>query len=327
MISGLSGMIERRTYMTEILKKLCRAPAVSGFGDAMRRTIESELSCTGAKFDTDPLGDLIVTLPGDGKGERVMFLCPADEPGYYITSAEPARAYFAPISGADPKNDLKSDLHRADGSVFRFSGNEDGSAEYIDGSGLSPGDTLSVCSGHEEHDGMISGVNVKNRVVAATMCRAILRLSEAKRNRDLVFAFCFSEEKMHRGARCASEMAGARTLIAIAPAPIAGSDSRISAGNITLLIKDKTTMYTSELTDKIEKELKTAGISTVPEIRSDDITFSSSLPLVSCAERIASLRIPFNADNGIQRLSLSNSKMLEDAIVKIAGSDIFENTT
>lgn len=80
--------------MKDLIKKLTEAYGPSGSEGAVRELIRREieqtgvLKRTGAELRVDPLGNLILRLPGGGKGRRVMVAAHMDEIGVVVTHVD-----------------------------------------------------------------------------------------------------------------------------------------------------------------------------------------------------------------------------------------------
>lgn len=89
----------------ELLKNLCELPGIPGNEERVREFIKQEISKIDLIHDIieDPMGNLIVHVPGDG--ETVQILCHMDEIGFmvnYIT--DDGFIHVQPLGGFDPRN-------------------------------------------------------------------------------------------------------------------------------------------------------------------------------------------------------------------------------
>ena len=69
----------------DLLKALCETPGIAGNEERVRRIITHEImhiDTDAFKFDTDPMGNLIVHKPGTGT--KVQLLCHMDEIGFIV---------------------------------------------------------------------------------------------------------------------------------------------------------------------------------------------------------------------------------------------------
>ncbi len=93
-----------KTEIIELLQELITIAGVTGFEDAVREKIIALLQSTGARFSTDFMGNLYVTVIGKNKDSsklpRVMICVHMDEVGYLVSNIDnQGFVYLYPIGG------------------------------------------------------------------------------------------------------------------------------------------------------------------------------------------------------------------------------------
>jgi len=87
-----------------LLEQLSNLPGVSGQEDKVRDFLRQKLERAGYTPRTDALGNLIVDIPGQGKGPKVMLAAHMDEVGLMVTYIEKSgHLRFMTVGGIDPR--------------------------------------------------------------------------------------------------------------------------------------------------------------------------------------------------------------------------------
>ena len=91
-----------------LLMDLMRIPGLSGHEDRVRRRLSAEMKALGASTQTDRLGNLIVTAPGDTARPTVMLFTHMDQLGLIIRKIEPNGFLRVERLGGVPERALAS---------------------------------------------------------------------------------------------------------------------------------------------------------------------------------------------------------------------------
>lgn len=89
--------------MIKYLKKYCDILGPSGMEDAVREAIINDIKDSGAEYETDPMGNLIVFKKGKKRrNKKVLFSAHTDEVGFMVKYIdEEGYIWFGPIGGVD----------------------------------------------------------------------------------------------------------------------------------------------------------------------------------------------------------------------------------
>lgn len=87
----------------DLLKRLVEAPGVSGQEDKVREIVIDALCGPGFERETDPLGNLVIHVPGSGP--KVLLDAHMDEVGFLVQSVDLATGFirFVTAGGVDPR--------------------------------------------------------------------------------------------------------------------------------------------------------------------------------------------------------------------------------
>lgn len=87
----------------DLLKRLVEAPGVPGQEGKVREIVIDALCGPGYEMETDPLGNLVIHIPGSGP--RVLLDAHLDEVGFLVQSVDPATGFirFVTAGGVDPR--------------------------------------------------------------------------------------------------------------------------------------------------------------------------------------------------------------------------------
>ena len=87
----------------ELLRKICNTPGVSGFEEAIRSLIISEISNDVDELKVDPLGNIIAIKKGNSR-QKLLFTAHMDEIGFMVQHIDDEGFIrFIPLGGFDPK--------------------------------------------------------------------------------------------------------------------------------------------------------------------------------------------------------------------------------
>lgn len=91
--------------MTDLLKRLCELPGISGREQAVREALAAEVAPYADRMYTDAAGNLVVFRRGRlGAAKKVLFLAHMDEVGFLVTRiTEEGYLKFGTVGGFDPR--------------------------------------------------------------------------------------------------------------------------------------------------------------------------------------------------------------------------------
>ncbi len=206
--------------MKETMRKLCEAYGPSGSEGAVRDIIMAEMKASGApdrkgaEMSVDSMGNLLLRVPGAGKGRRVMIAAHMDEIGVVVTHVdEKGFLRFAGIGGMRPLTFAGSRVLFENGTVgiIGVERLEEPSKipamdkYYIDVGALDKascpvmvGDAACFQRGFLADGNRIIGKALDDRVGCAVLLNALSRLSKSPH--EIIYAFTVQEEVGCRGA-------------------------------------------------------------------------------------------------------------------------------
>ncbi len=105
----------------DLLKRLCEAPGIAGYEDAVRAIVVDEMRPLVDDLTVDALGNVIGTKRGTG-GPRVMLAAHMDEIGFIVKHIDDnGFVRLQPVGGFDPRvlEAQRVLVHGVDGNVYR----------------------------------------------------------------------------------------------------------------------------------------------------------------------------------------------------------------
>lgn len=105
----------------DLLKRLCEAPGIAGYEDAVRAIVVEELRPLVDELTVDALGNVIGTKRGTG-GPRVMLAAHMDEIGFIVKHIDDSGFLrLQPVGGFDPRvlEAQRVIVHGVDGNPYR----------------------------------------------------------------------------------------------------------------------------------------------------------------------------------------------------------------
>ena len=199
--------------MKDLIRKLTEAFGPSGWEAGVREIIRAEIGKTG-ETRVDPLGSLIVRVPGKPGGRKVMLAAHMDEIGVVVTHID-AKGFlrFGNVGGVHPMPLGGSRVRFADGTVGVIG------MEKLDDPGRTPamdkfyidvgadeknpprvkvGDIACFSRPFEEVGGRLVAKAMDDRIGCAILIQAMKTLKKSPH--DLYFVFTVQEEVGLRGA-------------------------------------------------------------------------------------------------------------------------------
>jgi putative aminopeptidase FrvX len=214
----------------DLLRKICNTPGVSGFEEAIRSVIISEISNDVDELKVDPLGNIIAVKKGSSR-QKLLLTAHMDEIGFMVQHIDDEGFIrFIPLGGFDPKTlsaqrviiHGKKDIIGVMGSkpIHIMSQDERNKATqlkdfYID-TGLSKEEVLEQISIGDpitrdrdliQMGKCINAKSLDNRISVYILIELIKKVKSS--DLDLYFAFTVQEELGLRGAKTAAFSIGA----------------------------------------------------------------------------------------------------------------------
>ncbi len=198
--------------MTELIKRLSSAPAVSGRERALCDIIKDELSAYLETFYL-PSGDLIVKIPGRTKNaKKIMISTNVDVRGFFVTFIEGDGKIRLALSDGEFafSKHIGKTLVSANGIKARLLSEKEDQPRLsdiyaeVEGSAVNqfnPGDVLSLETEISEENGRIFGLNSASRAVISAMINSAKSISS---EHDIYFAFNSCGIPGGRGAKSAA---------------------------------------------------------------------------------------------------------------------------
>ena len=214
----------------ELLRKICNTPGVSGFEEAIRSLIISEISNDVDELKVDPLGNIIAIKKGNSR-QKLLFTAHMDEIGFMVQHIDDEGFIrFIPLGGFDPKTlsaqrviiHGKKDIIGVMGSkpIHIMSQDERNKAtqlkDFFIDTGLSKEEVLEQISIGDpitrdrdliQMGKCINAKSLDNRISVYILIGLIKKVKSS--DLDLYFAFTVQEELGLRGAKTAAFSIGA----------------------------------------------------------------------------------------------------------------------
>ncbi|HOJ90453.1 MAG TPA: M42 family metallopeptidase [Saprospiraceae bacterium] len=214
----------------ELLRKICNTPGVSGFEEAIRSLIISEISNDVDELKVDPLGNIIAIKKGNSR-QKLLFTAHMDEIGFMVQHIDDEGFIrFIPLGGFDPKTlsaqrviiHGKKDIIGVMGSkpIHIMSQDERNKAtqlkDFFIDTGLSKEEVLEQISIGDpitrdrdliQMGKCINAKSLDNRISVYILIELIKKVKSS--DLDLYFAFTVQEELGLRGAKTAAFSIGA----------------------------------------------------------------------------------------------------------------------
>ena len=214
----------------ELLRKICNTPGVSGFEEAIRSLIISEISNDVDELKVDPLGNIIAIKKGNSR-QKLLFTAHMDEIGFMVQHIDDEGFIrFIPLGGFDPKTlsaqrviiHGKKDIIGVMGSkpIHIMSQDERNKAaqlkDFFIDTGLSKEEVLEQISIGDpitrdrdliQMGKCINAKSLDNRISVYILIELIKKVKTS--DLDLYFAFTVQEELGLRGAKTAAFSIGA----------------------------------------------------------------------------------------------------------------------
>ena len=214
----------------ELLRKICNTPGVSGFEEAIRSLIISEISNDVDELKVDPLGNIIAIKKGNSR-QKLLLTAHMDENGFMVQHIDDEGFIrFIPLGGFDPKTlsaqrviiHGKKDIIGVMGSkpIHIMSQDERNKAtqlkDFFIDTGLSKEEVLEQISIGDpitrdrdliQMGKCINAKSLDNRISVYILIELIRKVKSS--DLDLYFAFTVQEELGLRGAKTAAFSIGA----------------------------------------------------------------------------------------------------------------------
>lgn len=214
----------------ELLRKICNTPGASGFEEAIRSLIISEISNDVDELKVDPLGNIIAIKKGNSR-QKLLFTAHMDEIGFMVQHIDDEGFIrFIPLGGFDPKTlsaqrviiHGKKDIIGVMGSkpIHIMSQDERNKAtqlkDFFIDTGLSKEEVLEQISIGDpitrdrdliQMGKCINAKSLDNRISVYILIELIRKVKSS--DLDLYFAFTVQEELGLRGAKTAAFSIGA----------------------------------------------------------------------------------------------------------------------
>jgi len=214
----------------ELLRKICNTPGVSGFEEAIRSLIISEISNDVDELKVDPLGNIIAIKKGNSR-QKLLLTAHMDEIGFMVQHIDDEGFIrFIPLGGFDPKTlsaqrviiHGKKDIIGVMGSkpIHIMSQDERNKAtqlkDFFIDTGLSKEEVLEQISIGDpitrdrdliQMGKCINAKSLDNRISVYILIELIKKVKSS--DLDLYFAFTVQEELGLRGAKTAAFRIGA----------------------------------------------------------------------------------------------------------------------
>ena len=214
----------------ELLRKICNTPGASGFEEAIRSLIISEISNDVDELKVDPLGNIIAIKKGNSR-QKLLFTAHMDEIGFMVQHIDDEGFIrFIPLGGFDPKTlsaqrviiHGKKDIIGVMGSkpIHIMSQDERNKAtqlkDFFIDTGLSKEEVLEQISIGDpitrdrdliQMGKCINAKSLDNRISVYILIELIKKVKSS--DLDLYFAFTVQEELGLRGAKTAAFSIGA----------------------------------------------------------------------------------------------------------------------
>ena len=214
----------------ELLRKICNTPGVSGFEEAIRSLIISEISNDVDELKVDPLGNIIAIKKGNSR-QKLLLTAHMDEIGFMVQHIDDEGFIrFIPLGGFDPKTlsaqrviiHGKKDIIGVMGSkpIHIMSQDERNKAtqlkDFFIDTGLSKEEVLEQISIGDpitrdrdliQMGKCINAKSLDNRISVYILIELIKKVKSS--DLDLYFAFTVQEELGLRGAKTAAFSIGA----------------------------------------------------------------------------------------------------------------------
>jgi tetrahedral aminopeptidase len=219
----------------KLLERLCNACAVSGDEGEVRKIILEEVKPFADKVKIDALGNVLVTVNGNGRNRpRVMLDAHMDEVGFILVSDEGDGVFgFQTVGGIDPRHLVgkpvlvgREHLPGVIGTkpVHMTSEDELTRKPSLDslridlgpGGKAKPGDWATFATRFKRAGPSIMAKAIDDRIGVATLIELV---KHAPANIDLLAAFTVQEEVGLRGARVAAHAFEPDLAIAIDSTP------------------------------------------------------------------------------------------------------------
>lgn len=214
----------------ELLRKICNTPGASGFEEAIRSLIISEISNDVDELKVDPLGNIIAIKKGNSR-QKLLLTAHMDEIGFMVQHIDDEGFIrFIPLGGFDPKTlsaqrviiHGKKDIVGVMGSkpIHIMSQDERNKAtqlkDFFIDTGLSKEEVLEQISIGDpitrdrdliQMGKCINAKSLDNRISVYILIELIKKVKSS--DLDLYFAFTVQEELGLRGAKTAAFSIGA----------------------------------------------------------------------------------------------------------------------
>jgi endoglucanase len=214
----------------ELLRKICNTPGASGFEEAIRSLIISEISNDVDELKVDPLGNIIAIKKGNSR-QKLLLTAHMDEIGFMVQHIDDEGFIrFIPLGGFDPKTlsaqrviiHGKKDIIGVMGSkpIHIMSQDERNKAtqlkDFFIDTGLSKEEVLEQISIGDpitrdrdliQMGKCINAKSLDNRISVYILIELIRKVKSS--DLDLYFAFTVQEELGLRGAKTAAFSIGA----------------------------------------------------------------------------------------------------------------------
>ena len=294
----------------ELLKKLTSTDSVSGNEGAVRGLIISEIRELCDEYYTDPMGNLIARIKGDG--ERIMLAAHMDEIGVMVTHIDKnGFLRFSAVGGLYTKELPHRRVRFSNGTVGVIGSEEETFDEkpdikklYIDigakdreqaEAHVGIGDTAAFDGETLVCGSRIISKALDDRAGCYMLIRAMRELQKPKN--DLYFVFTTQEEVGLRGAKAAAYAVDPKYAIAVdvtdtgdtPSAPV--MDVRLGGG-AAIKVMDRSIMCDADIRCAMIEAAKENGIKYQLEIMADGGTDAGAIHLTRAGVKTGGISLP-----------------------------------
>lgn len=330
--------------MTELIKKLIKAPGLSGREDGIAKTAGELIAPYVDEVRRDSLGNVIAYKKGTGKNKKkIMFAAHMDEIGFLVTFIEEKGFIrFAPIGGISalacaysnvvfesgipgvmvPDASVEPSEVKADKLVVDIGAKSRKEAEKK----VKIGDYLMVAPSFTRLMGRrIAGRPLDDRIGCAVMIETAKRLGKIKD--DIYFVFTAQEEVGCRGAKTAAFAVAPDYAIAF---DVTGTGDALGAkpmavslgGGAAIKVKDSSVICDSGVVELLTALAEKNKIKYQKEVLLRGGTDTSSMQLSGAGCRAGAISIPTRyIHSGVETLDLGDVQACIDLAAEFAKAD------
>ena len=330
--------------MTELIKKLIKAPGISGREEGISKTIAEIVAPYVDEVYSDALGNLIAKKNGTGKDKKkLMFAAHMDEIGFIATFIEESGfVRFAPIGGINPVATAFSTVvfeSGISGVIVPDASTEKAELAvdklYVDIGAKSRkeaekkvkiGDYFMVTPSLTRLMGKrVAGRPFDDRIGAAILIESAKRLDKV--NDDVYFVFTVQEEVGCRGAKTAAYAIAPDYAIAL---DVTGTGDALGAkpmavelgGGAAIKIKDSSVICDAGVVKMLTSLAKEKKIKHQTEILLYGGTDTSSMQMAGAGCRAGALSIPTRyIHSGVETLDLGDVEACVALCVEFVKAD------